>query len=249
MQQSKPLERCEDALELARRSCWDNVVRGRFKYLRVSVREGRVRVSCPTRISQRALTRFIEENLEKVAFWMCTQKAQLESRRNANPLSAWLCNGGRVAYEGKVLTLRCDPNIAHTQRSVHTDELLVRAEATASAEEFAAVVQKWLKERFAERLPERISFWANKTGLHPKKVSISNAKKQWGSCTRQSAIRLSWRLICLPAAALDYVIVHELVHLQHFDHSSAFWTDVQTIYPETPSVRRYLKTVRATDLF
>lgn len=249
MQQSKPLERCEDALELARRSCWDNVVRGRFKYLRVSVREGRVRVSCPTRVSQRALARFIEENLEKVAFWMCTQKAQLESRRNANPLSACLCDGGRVAYEGKVLTLRCDPNIAHTQRSVHTDELLVRAEATASAEEIAAVVQKWLKERFAERLPERISFWANKTGLHPKKVSISNAKKQWGSCSRQSAIRLSWRLICLPAAALDYVIVHELVHLRHFDHSSAFWTDVQTIYPETPSVRRYLKTVRATDLF
>lgn len=249
MQQSKPLGRCEDALELARRSCWDNVVRGRFKYLRVSVREGRVRVSCPTRVSQRALARFIEENLEKVAFWMCTQKAQLESRRNANPLSACLCDGGRVAYEGKVLTLRCDPNIAHTQRSVHTDELLVRAEATASAEEIAAVVQKWLKERFAERLPERISFWANKTGLHPKKVSISNAKKQWGSCTRQSAIRLSWRLICLPAAALDYVIVHELVHLRHFDHSSAFWADVQTIYPETPSVRRYLKTVRATDLF
>lgn len=117
MQQSKPLERREEALELARRSCWDNVVRGRFKYLRVSVREGRVRVSCPARVSQRALTRFIEENLEKVAFWMCRQKAQLESRRNANPLSALLCDGGRVAYEGKVLTLRCDPNIAHTQQS------------------------------------------------------------------------------------------------------------------------------------
>ena len=50
-------------------------------------------------------------------------------------------------------------------------------------------------------------------------------------------------------AALDYVIVHELVHLRHFDHSSDFWNDVQTIYPETLSVRRYLKTVRATDLF
>lgn len=249
MQQSKPLGRREEALELARRSCWDNVVRGRFKYLRVSVREGRVRVSCPARVSQRALTRFIEENLEKVAFWMCTQKAQLESRRNANPLSAHLCDGGRVAYEGKVLRLRCDPNIARTQQSAYADELLVRAETTASAEEIAAVVQKWLKERFAERLSERVSFWADKTGLHPKKVSISNAKKQWGSCTRQGAVRLSWRLVCLPAAALDYVIVHELVHLRHFDHSSAFWNDVQTIYPETPSVRRYLKTVRATDLF
>lgn len=177
------------------------------------------------------------------------QKAQLESRRNANPLSAHLCDGGRVAYEGKVLRLRCDPNIARTQQSAYADELLVRAEATASAEEIAAVVQKWLKERFAERLSERVSFWADKTGLHPKKVSISNAKKQWGSCTRQGAVRLSWRLICLPASALDYVIVHELVHLRHFDHSSAFWNDVQTIYPETPSVRRYLKTVRAADLF
>ena len=110
-------------------------------------------------------------------------------------------------------------------------------------------MQKWLKERFAERLSERVSFWADKTGLHPKKVSISNAKKQWGSCTRQGAVRLSWRLVCLPVAALDYVIVHELVHLRHFDHSSDFWNDVQTIYPETLSVRRYLKTVRAADLF
>ena len=143
----------------------------------------------------------------------------------------------------------CDPNISRTQQFAHADELLVRAEATASVEKISAVVQKWLKERFAERLSERVSFWADKTGLHPKKVSISNAKKQWGSCTRQGAIRLSWRLICLPESALDYVIVHELVHLRHFDHSSAFWNDVQTIYPETPSVRRYLKTVRATDLF
>ena len=100
MQPLMSLERREEVLELERRSCWDIVVRGRFKYLRVSVREGRVRVSCPTRISQRALTRFIEENLEKVASWMCMQKAQLESRRNDNPLSAHLCDGGRVAYVG-----------------------------------------------------------------------------------------------------------------------------------------------------
>ncbi len=156
MQQSKPLERREEALELARRSCWDNVVRGRFKYLRVSVREGRVRVSCPTRISQQALTRFIEENLEKVAFWMCTQKAQLESRRNANPLSARLCDGGRVAYEGKVLRLRCDPNIARTQQSALTDELLVRAEATASVEKIAAALGVSIQSLFEQADDEKV---------------------------------------------------------------------------------------------
>ena len=98
MQSSDRLERRAELQEFARRSCWGNVVRGRFKYLRVSVREGRVRVSCPTRVSQSELTRFIEANLEKVASWMHLQKIMLENRRKANPLSALLCDGGRVAY-------------------------------------------------------------------------------------------------------------------------------------------------------
>ncbi len=51
------------------------------------------------------------------------------------------------------------------------------------------------------------------------------------------------------ALVFDYIIVHELVHLRHFDHSKAFWEEVNAIYPETPSVRRYLKNVRAADLF
>lgn len=246
---SDRLERRAELLELARRSCWDNVVRGRFKYLRVSVREGRVRVSCPTLVGQSELTRFIEANLEKVASWMHLQKIMLENRRKVNPMSALLCDGGRVAYEGNVLTLRCDPNIDRTQISEDAKELCVKLAATARDEDVSAIVQKWLKARFAERMAERVSYWVNKTGLQPKKVSASNAKTLWGSCSRNGSVRLSWRLICLPPAVFDYIIVHELVHLRHFDHSKAFWEEVNVIYPETPSVRRYLKNVRAADLF
>ena len=246
---SDRLERRTELLEFARRSCWDNVVRGRFKYLRVSVREGRVRVSCPTRVGQSELTRFIEANLEKVASWMHLQKIMLENRRKANPLSALLCDGGRVAYEGNVLTLQCDPNIDRTRISEDAKELCVKLAATARREDVSAIVQKWLKARFAERMAERVSHWVNKTVLQPKKVSASNAKTLWGSCSRNGSVRLSWRLICLPPAVLDYIIVHELVHLRHFDHSQAFWEEVNAIYPETPSVRRYLKNVRAADLF
>ena len=146
---SDRLERRAELLEFARRSCWGNVVRGRFKYLRVSVREGRVRVSCPTRVSQSELTRFIEANLEKVASWMHRQKIMLENRRKANPMSALLCDGGRVAYEGNVLTLRCDPNIDRTRISEDTKELCVKLAATARREDVSAIVQKWLKARFA----------------------------------------------------------------------------------------------------
>ena len=165
------------------------------------------------------------------------------------PLSALLCDGGRVAYEGNVLTLRCDPNIDRTRISEDAKELCVKLAATARREDVSAIVQKWLKARFAERMAERVSYWVNKTGLQPKKVSASNAKTLWGSCSRNGSIRLSCRLICLPPAVFDYIIVHELVHLRHFDHSQAFWEEVNAIYPETPSVRRYLKNVRAADLF
>lgn len=173
----------------------------------------------------------------------------LENRLKANPLSALLCDGGRVAYEGNVLTLRCDPNIDRTRISEDAKELCVKLAATARREDVSAIVQKWLKVRFAERMAERVSYWVNKTGLQPKKVSASNAKTLWGSCSRNGSVRLSWRLICLPPAVFDYIIVHELVHLRHFDHSKAFWEEVNAIYPETPSVRRYLKNVRAADLF
>ena len=61
-------------------------------------------------------------------------------------------------------------------------------------------------------------------------------------------IRLCWRLVCLPPEMFDYVVVHELTHLAHFDHSGAFWQDVRAAFPQTDEVRAKLKNIRIPDL-
>jgi hypothetical protein len=64
---------------------------------------------------------------------------------------------------------------------------------------------------------------ANKTGLKPKSVEVKTYKARWGSCRITGEIQLNWKLIMAPVEVIDYVIIHELCHLKHHNHSVRFW--------------------------
>ena len=66
----------------------------------------------------------------------------------------------------------------------------------------------------------------------PASWSLSSARMRWGCCTTRNTIRLSWRLIFLDDAVASYVIAHELAHLEHFNHSKAFWKEVERLCPD-----------------
>ncbi len=96
--------------------------------------------------------------------------------------------------------------------------------------------------REAERsIPERVNFWAQKMSLLPKQVHLRNQKTRWGSCSSRGSIQINWRLIAAPPEVLDYVIVHELSHLQHMNHSSKFWQLVEKYQANFQSSEKWLK--------
>lgn len=234
-------------LDAVRSLCWAGVVRGHYKYLRVTVRNGRVRVSVPLRVSHAALEQFIESNLTKVAQWVAEQTRANSERRRNNPFCADLRDGGHVAYLGRVLTLACRPEVDETDLSDKGETLIVRCRPN-DTQGLPREVRLWLAARFVERLAERMIHWSRHTGLFPQLVKPSNACGRWGSCTRAGVVRVSWRTICLPPEVIDYVIVHELSHLKHFNHSPAFWETVRAFYPPADRVRAFLTTVRAEEL-
>ena len=237
-----------EALEQVRELCRAGMVRGRYKYLRVSVRDGRIRVCVPSRVSKSDAERFIEKHLEQVAQWRGRQLEALRQRQENNPLRVCYRDGGSIGYLGKTLRLCCKPDIERTQLAADGGELCVRAPVQAQADAIEAEVRGWLLARFDERLRERLAHWVRRTGLHPVQVKASNAKMRWGSCSQKGVVRISWRTICLTQDVLDYVLVHELTHLKHFDHSPAFWSSVRSFYPETDAVRAALRRVRICDL-
>ncbi|MBQ8383235.1 MAG: M48 family metallopeptidase [Clostridia bacterium] len=89
-----------------------------------------------------------------------------------------------------------------------------------------------LKAIAAQRLPERIAYWSARMGLTPASVKITSAKGRFGSCSNRGSVCFSCFLMLYPDDAIDYVIVHELAHLKHMNHSPAFYRLVERYLPD-----------------
>jgi len=81
----------------------------------------------------------------------------------------------------------------------------------------------WYRRRAGERLPEMADGWARRLGCDLRDVLVREQKKRWASCDVGGTLRVNWRVIQAPRSCVEYVLVHELVHFTHRDHSSAFW--------------------------
>jgi len=89
---------------------------------------------------------------------------------------------------------------------------------------------------------ERVACYSRSMGLVPKKVTVKDQRRRWGSCSaRTGALHFNWRIVMAPPAVLDYVVVHELAHLRHPDHSRGFWSLVAQHAAGYRTCRRWLR--------
>ena len=97
------------------------------------------------------------------------------------------------------------------------------------------------REAAREVIEKRVANFHQLTGGEYTGISIRSQKTRWGSCSSTGALSFNWRLILAPPIILDYVVVHELCHLHHMDHSAAFWADVERVMPDYKIRRKWLK--------
>ena len=93
-----------------------------------------------------------------------------------------------------------------------------------------------------EELPIRIRELAAEHGVTGlTRVTVRNQRTRWGSCGRDGHITLNWRLVLMPPAVRDYVVIHELMHLRRMDHSPAYWRQVAEACPTFAESRAWLR--------
>lgn len=93
--------------------------------------------------------------------------------------------------------------------------------------------ERWYRERAEAVLPPRVARWSKRAGVTPSGLLVRDQRQRWASCSPDGVLRFNWRAMMLPSALLDYVVVHELCHLQHRTHSSAYWRDLARALPDS----------------
>lgn len=99
-----------------------------------------------------------------------------------------------------------------------------------------------LRQRAKELLPDRVAHYAAIMGVTPTSVKITSARTRFGSCSGKNGICFSLYLMQYPEEAIDYVVVHELAHIRHHDHSPAFYAEVAKVLPDYKERMKLLKT-------
>ena len=111
--------------------------------------------------------------------------------------------------------------------------------------DLSAVQRSALENRYKEAartyIPKRVAYFNTMTGGSYSRISIRDQKTRWGSCSSKGTLSFNWRLMLAPPSILDYVVVHELCHLTHMNHSPAFWQAVDAVYPDYKNARKWLK--------
>lgn len=105
--------------------------------------------------------------------------------------------------------------------------------------------QHYLRHKEAARdyIHERLTHWNRFYGCNLRKVFIKNHRSRWGSCSSKGNLNFNYRLLFLPPQLADYIVVHELCHLRHMNHSKKFWELVAVAMPDHKELRKELRTL------
>ncbi|MCT9810380.1 M48 family metallopeptidase [Acidovorax sp. Be4] len=111
----------------------------------------------------------------------------------------------------------------------------------ASADQIRAAVHAWWLRAARSHFAERLDHFAPLLGVQWRSLRLSSARTRWGSARSDGSIRLNWRLMHYAPEVIDYVVVHELSHLHHMDHSPRFWATVAGVLPDYRALRQQLR--------
>lgn len=215
----------------------------RARQLRLVVKPQGIELVIPDGIGETQALAFFQRHRA----WAERKLAEIRERAARIEPDAPLARGGAVPFQGQATPLIVTPSalsrrLQILRRDDGAFEITLPAGYSGSAEQqVRAALFAWIR-RWLEGEARRLASWhGEEPGLLPRAIRIKRMNTRWGSCGPANDISLNWVLAFAPPAVLEYVIVHELCHIRHRNHSEAYWMLVSELLPDWPRRRAWLK--------
>ena len=211
------------------------VVRSRRSTADIVVeRDGRVMVRAPSRLS----TQRIDEIVRSKSLWIYKTLAEW-CEANATRIEREFRNGEGFLYLGRSYRLSLVPDQKEPLQLKNGRFRLSSqiAGRGAAAEAF----RQFYIDHGQKRIRARVDHFAPKVGVHPRRMEVRELGHRWASCSPKGNLAFHWRCMMAPPSVLDYIIVHELCHLHHLDHSERFWNEVDKVLPNHGERKEWLR--------
>ena len=213
--------------------------RRRRKTVSISVHEDGVRVAAPVATSRSTIRSIVR----KRACWILEQAA----RPMPAPLAQQLLTGKTLLYLGRNIQVIVESSDVPTPEvRFHSRTLRVRVPRDlGDSERHDAVfhsVRAWYASHALEKLTASVRRWRPLLNCDKMpRVLVRNQRSRWGSCASDGTLRFNWRLMMVESDLMEYVVVHELAHLTHPNHSADFWRLVADVMPDVQQRRKRLR--------
>lgn len=195
-------------------------------------RDGSVSARVPEKLEEEE----IEEILKAKEYQIFKNLAEW-TQLNQNAVEREYVNGQSFLYLGRNYRLRfVEDNIEGVQ--FIKNRFLINKEEKHRAKELFV---KFYKNKLQTKIHPIIEQYKSQLGVEPKQVKIMELQNRWASCTSNGNVNFHWKCAMAPIDVLQYIVVHELAHLIHLNHTAEFWNEVDKILPNYESQMNWLK--------
>lgn len=199
--------------------------------------DGRVIVRAPEDTSPEK----IEDIIESKRLWIYKNLAEWRDL-NATRVIREFRNGEGFLYLGRSYRLLLvanqeEPLLLKAGRFRLRRDLVDRGEIPAAK----AAFRDYFVARGMARISERVAYFAPKVGIVAGKIGVRELGSRWASCSPTGNLAFHWKCMMAPPKIIDYIVVHELCHMHHLDHSDAFWNEVDKVMPDFYERKEWLR--------
>jgi len=207
----------------------------RRKTMALKVKDQNVAIHIPSLLPISVAQDFID----KKSLWI---QAKLHQQSQQVVIEKQFEQGERFILLGKPYSLSLQQAASKPTLSLSGDNIVCHLQLDKKKQSaIRAAFITWYKQQATNYLHARCNQLSKQTGLSAKSIEVKTYRARWGSCTLSGDIQFNWKLIMAPPDVIDYVIIHELCHTRHHNHSANFWQLVARCMPDYQTRRNWLK--------